>query len=46
MVSSKIVKYANLQDFELESSKSFEVLSSDVRQIIENGLQRAYIWKF
>ena len=42
MSSSKIVKHVDSVDFELSSSKSFEVLLSDVRQIIEAGLQQAY----
>ena len=42
MSSSKIVKHTDSADFELSSSKSFEVLLSDVRQIIESGLQQAY----
>jgi hypothetical protein len=42
MTPSKIDKHTNLTDFERESSKLFEVLLSDVRQIIENGLQQAY----
>ena len=42
MSSSKIVKHTDSVDFERTRSKSFEVLLSDVRQIIESGLQQAY----
>lgn len=42
MTSSKIVKHTDSVDFERVRSKSFEVLLTDVRQIIENGMQQAY----
>ena len=42
MTSSKILRHTDSADFERVRSKSFEVLLSDVRQIIETGLQQAY----
>ena len=42
MTSSKIVGHTDSADFERTRSKSFEVLLSDVRQLIETGLQQVY----
>ena len=41
-MSSEIIKHTAQQDCERVSSQSFNTLLSDVRQIIENGLQQAY----
>ena len=41
-MSSKITKHTAPQNSELARSESFKLLLSDVRQIIENGLQQAY----
>jgi predicted nuclease of restriction endonuclease-like (RecB) superfamily len=42
MSPSKIVKYSESNDLARVRTKPFEALLSDVRQIIENGLQKAY----
>ena len=42
MTSSKILRHTDSADFERTRSKSFEVLLSDVRQLIETGLQQVY----
>lgn len=42
MPSSKLIQPTNLHDCEHACSQSFEVLISDVRNIIENGRKLAY----
>lgn len=42
MPTSKLIQPTNLQDCEHACSQSFEVLISDVRNIIENGRKLAY----
>ena len=41
-MSSDIIKHTAQRDCEHACSQSFNTLLSDVRQIIENGLQQAY----